>query len=1008
MIFLGFRTIYLWARASLVPPQILVHSPFNQQVISPESGAFLHATARAEAGIDRIEAWADGEFIYAQEAPESGVISPLVLHTFWQPNGVGLHEIVVRAYDTNGVKGIASVLVEADESVAEEEEPFDPTGITEAGAYPEDMQPSSPPPYPGDSSPSDESADYTPAEPAPPPPEDETPPEPLQPMFEFNLSDIFDLLDIGDDEERNLPDSSEILYLKIEALELNTYTDYDGVYCYVGVGGRTPRWYPDTDFNQDTDEYFASLGSGLWNIADYLAEGNAVITPWPGSDPLPFEFNCMGHTGGTEAIDLGWVEVEIPPTEWDGITRQVDAATEGAFTLYYRISTEEPRTIILRPDWPVPFNVHIDEDLRELHWEWERTETFEGPTPNFLVFVNDILVFQTSHAARSIRLPDVWFNPPCDVTYAFTVVAYHPPYPEGDYSYPSLPVYLPAPDDGPRTDCAPEFLVSFDTLVTGDLGGDTGIPNNWADMVSPVRGRFFGNRRSVRFEDVTLYPNFTYAISELVGSGGSSHFIYEAREGENLRIGFDLIDRDGSNYQMLCRNYVYHDYSYSRLMEIGHFEDTLYSEEGRGTGERCQVHYTIQPVSGSAFGTEGSIPLPWIDVIGLREDPDTGFVQIDIKNTGNGAWADHRLWLEINNRETGTRANHAEDIFLDVGQEMTITTDIEVRRNVADYCIVVDPEDAVVELYEYTEAMYHMHMQYCLPLPDLWIHEIQYDAEENILQIEVRNKGDSSSNIGPSSQVDVYDLTVRLEPDSGTPHIYSNPRQFRHDVLEHHDSTWIEWPLTSEEREQLLGGYTITLDPDNDIAELDETNNSYHVQGGKNLRVTWDGIEALWYPTRWYHSCNSYDRSAHDTSVWVDVIARTELGDRLLDTWSWGGSISGNYRIDEESSSHSWNTQNYMTDFYIHGEENLVFYLRGNQEGERIGTSERFFYNFNDWRIMEVIPASAADCDQPRLDDSGYCCNVGYGVTTRPSDPDQASCGEWGIYVNICELTGEP
>jgi hypothetical protein len=1008
LIFFGSRFLYLRVRANLVPPQILIHRPFNNQIISPASGSFLHATARSKAGIRRIEVWADGEFIYAQEAPESGVISPLVLHTFWQPNGVGLHEIIVRAYDANDIKGIASVLVEAEESAAEEADSFDSTSIIEAGVYPEDAESSSASPYSGGSSFSGESADYTPSDPAPPPPEDEPPPEPLLQMFAFSLFEVFDFLDLGDDEEENLPDSSGPLQLKLEALELNTYADYGGVHCYVGVGGSTPTWYPDRDNNQDTDEEFESLGSGMWNIADYMADDNGVAIYWPGGDPLPFEINCTGSAGdGTEAIDLGVVEMEIPPGEWDGITRQVDAEGEGSFTLSYRISMEAPIPIILRPDWPVPFNVHIDEERRELQWEWERTEDFVGVNPNFLVFANDILVFQTHYLTREIRLPDVWFNPPCDVTYAFTVVAYHPPYPEGDYSYPSLPARLPDPDDGPRTDCQPEFLVSFDTLVTGDLGGDPGIDNNWSNMVRPVTGRFFGNRRAVRFSDVTLYPDRTYNISELVGSSGSSHFIYEAQEGENLRIGFRLIDHDGSSAQRLCTNYVYHDYSYSSLMEIGHFEETLYSEEGRGTGERCQVHYTIQSVSGSASGTETAIPLPWIDVTDIREDPATGFVQVDVKNTGSAEWADHRLTLGIYNRETDTRIrNHSEDLFLDIGQEETITTDY-TAGNLGNICIVVDPDEAVVELYESTGALYHIYTPYCLPLPDLFIHKIQYNAEDNILQIEVHNQGDSTSNLGPSSQVDVYDLTVRLEPDSGAPHIDSIPRLFRHDVLEHHDSTWIEWPLTSEQRERLQDGYTITLDPENDMVEIDESNNSYHVEGGKNLRVTWDGIEARWYPTKWYHSCSSYDRSAHDTVVWVDVIARTELSDRALGSWAWDGSIGGDYRIDEASSRHSWNTQNYMSDFYINGEEDLVIYLRGNQEGERIGASERYFYNFNDWRIMEVIPASAADCDEPRLDDSGYS-NVGYSVTARPSDPEQSSCGEWGVYVNICEVRSEP
>jgi len=768
------------------------------------------------------------------------------------------------------------------------------------------------------------------------------------------------------------------------------------------MGDRTPAWYPDSDNNQDTDENFNALGFGLWNIAGYLANDNGVVTPWPGGDPLPFEINCIGYTGGgTEAIDLGRVEVEIPPSEWDGITRQVTAAAEGTFTLNYRISMEEPITLALTPDMPAPFNVHIDDRRQELQWEWERPEDFEGGPPSFLVFANDILVFQTSYRARAVRLPYVWFSPPCDVTYTFTVVAYHRPYPEGDYSFPSEPAYLPDPDDGPRTNCEPEFLVSFDTLVTGDLGGDD-IPNNWANMVRPVSGSLFGNDKSVEFSNVTLLPDQTYAISELVGSSGSAHFVYEAREDEYLRIGFDLIDRDGSRNEMLCTNSLFHDYTYNRLMGYGYFEDILYSLED--DGRRCQIHYTIQPMPGSAFGLdiEGSIPLPWIDITGLREDPATGFIQVDVKNTGSAEWSNHKLWLGFSYRDRDSFFDrHYEELFLDIGQEKTITTDITVN-NIANVCIMVDPDDTVLEMYEHTGALDHTYTRYCLPLPDLWIHEIQYNVDENKLRINVRNQGDRSSNIGSSSQVDVYDLTVRLEPDSGIPYVYSYPHQFGHDVLEHHDSTWIEWSLRPGVRERLLDGYTITLDPEDELVEIDETNNSFSVEGGKDMRVAWDGIQTRWYPN-WLQDCTNDGAWANnDIEVWVNVYARTELSNRHLGSWFWEGSIHDSYTIAEHYSRHAWNTQNNMIDFYINGEEDLVFELRGEQDNDSMGSAVGTFYNWENWEIMKTVNASSADCDEYENRDMGYL------VTAWPSNFSWSMCGGWSINVNICELTGAP
>ena len=364
-------------------------------------------------------------------------------------------------------------------------------------------------------------------------------------------------------------------------------------------------------------------------------------------------------------------------------------------------------------------------------------------------------------------------------------------------------------------------------------------------MVTPVAGSFFGNDKSVEFSNITLVPDQTYAISELVGSDGSSHFVYEAREDEYLRVGFDLIDSDNGSSELLCTNSIFHDNSYNRLMGYGYFEDILYSldEDGR----RCQVHYTIQPMAGSAFGLdiEGSIPLPWIDVSCLRVDPTNGFVQVDGKNSGSAEWSNHKLWLGIFNREGDRRFGYySEEIFLDIGQEKTITNNVAVC-NIANVCIVVDPDDIVLELNENTGALYHATMQYCLPLPDLWIQETQYNVDENKLRINIRNQGDRSSNIGPSNQIDLYDVVLRLEPKVGIPYFYSLPHQFGHDLLDHNDSAWVEWTLRPGQRERLLDGYTITLNPDDEIVEIDETNNTYH----------------------------------------IDVFARTELSSRHLGSW---------------------------------------------------------------------------------------------------------------------------
>ena len=95
VIFSGYRYMTLRVQANISPPQVLIHRPTNQGTVYDGIGSLVHATVRAESGITRAELWVDGELIHIEEPPGGEVISPLVLHTFWLPKGVGLHEIVV-------------------------------------------------------------------------------------------------------------------------------------------------------------------------------------------------------------------------------------------------------------------------------------------------------------------------------------------------------------------------------------------------------------------------------------------------------------------------------------------------------------------------------------------------------------------------------------------------------------------------------------------------------------------------------------------------------------------------------------------------------------------------------------------------------------------------------------------------------------------------------------------------------------------------------------------------
>jgi hypothetical protein len=991
IVFFGVRYGSLRVKANTPPPQILIHKPVNLEEIATDEGTFLHATARSEQGVSRVELWVDGKFIYAQDAPETGPISPLVLHTYWQPTGIGTHEVVVRAYDADQRESTASVLVTALEPRQETLVTYDPSGISESGELPPDSSPPPPPPESGS-----EHASEASSGPGAPPPADEPPPEPLNTPIQLGVLQLFDFTpDDGGDEAP--PSGEGPTLLKLEALGLNTVVDYEGVHCYVGFGGGDPRWYPDTDDNQETDENFSLIGSGVWNIAEYLAEDNGIITYWPDPDPILLDIKCIAYTGGgTEAIDLGRVIFESPMDEWDGVTRQLSGSAEGSFTLNYRITYEEAVYKGLSHDIPPPFNVHIDERRQELHWEWERGEEMERSINGYLIYVNDVLIYRVGYQTQAVWLPYVWFHPPCDVSYRFTVAAYQNPYPDGDYSAPSEPVFLPDPEDEPRTDCNPEFIISFDTLVTGDLGGDD-IPNNWANMVRDVTGSFFANDRSTSFGKLDLYPNVTYNINDLTTptTGDMSHFVYELAEDENLRIGFDLYDFDGGSSQLLCTNALFHDYRYSHLMSYGYFEDTLYSLENDGT--RCQVHYTIRPLEGSAFGISNPdyIPLPWLDVVGMSEDPETGELHIQIKNSGSAAWTGHKLWVAFVDRDLDPEAasnSFSEELVLEVGEEKTLTTDLG-SRNLANTCIVLDRDNHVLELYESTGALHHSHMKYCLPLPDLRLEEVQFDTEESKLHIKIRNMGQRSSDIG-SSAVNLRDVTLRIEPESGRPYIYG-PNLHPNIVLERTEAAWLEWDIRPEQRERLLDGYTVVLDPDDDYVETDEDNNSYAMPSGKNIRVAWDGMDLRWYPN-WLQDCtNDGAWNSNDVEVWVDVYARTEHSSRHHAGWHWEGWVA-----DEDlhhGGTRNWSPASHVVDFYINGEETLEIEIRGEQDNDSMGSATGIFEPYRNWEIMSSINADRI-CDERdlRLD-------KGHPITAYPSG-NWSWCGGWDVYVNICEI----
>ncbi len=89
-------------------PLVLIHSPANGERLPFGQMVPAIALARSEAGITRMELWAEGKVIASQEAPAGETLSPMTLAAAWNPTTLGPHRVTVRAFTARGLGGYAS------------------------------------------------------------------------------------------------------------------------------------------------------------------------------------------------------------------------------------------------------------------------------------------------------------------------------------------------------------------------------------------------------------------------------------------------------------------------------------------------------------------------------------------------------------------------------------------------------------------------------------------------------------------------------------------------------------------------------------------------------------------------------------------------------------------------------------------------------------------------------------------------------------------------------------
>ncbi len=631
--------------------------------------------------------------------------------------------------------------------------------------------------------------------------------------------------------------------LRLEVISLRTSTSYERLHCYIGLAESTPAWYPDFDGDQTTDDSFtpyhgAGAGAASWDVGEYLSGEHVPAFFWPENLPIPFEIACVGVSGGgTESIELGQLALEIPPEQWDGVVRRMDAAgAEGSFTVGYRIipleheGRGEPKW--LDPGMTSPSNVRLDDRRNSLRWDY-LPRPDEEPIDGFRIYLNGNLQWIEPADSRESGLPYEWFNPPCGSVYTFGVTAYRLGFPDGPESYPGE-TFL-----GQRgVNCNREIQIEFLTLETHALGGDGRYEDRHGD-VGPAYGYFYANERQITFSgghlgaglDLPngLNHNTSYDLRAMSADpawrfNGTNSTIVDVPPGGAFEYGFQIMNEDSGRCHnsndpgcdnLICEGQSMIYYDHDSLFDQVH-EEAITSEDGR-----CTVRVRWGPAFGSPVGSgvAGAEPLPWLEVEDLVIDEGTGAVHIHVRNTGTAGWPWRDLKVDLRTREGATLGTYTWTNFALETGERRVLEKPEMRVSAPyDACIVIDPQNEVPEEYERTGALSHGPI--CPQRPDLTITNVQYDGPTGRILVTVQNVGD-----GPVAS---RALTLKTYLPDGSPAYLEDTDTGV--TLAPRETRVFDIPgVNNSARGRLANGYSVTVNPENTIPESNTGNNTYAV-----------------------------------------------------------------------------------------------------------------------------------------------------------------------------------
>ena len=838
-------------------PRVLIVSPENNDKYQAGDGILVHATARENNGLARIELWVNDSLIDALDAEVS--TTNLSLLSTWVPTYEGRHQIIVRATSSDGIDGQSMIQIftvgsgEDGSGVHTVEEGETLESIAEDhGSSAEELTDLNPGlgadgPAPGDDLIVPDTEPASDESPVPPGGDGEPPStDPGPPLVDFPFS-IVEMVRMGGEEMVNL---------RLEVTALKTWETYDRLHCYIGLAGGLPQWYPDRDRDQSTDESFEKLDGGWWNTEDTMQGNAAPVIRWPSNQPLQASIFCVGTTGGTEAVEMEQIELEIPRAQWNGLRYHFTVDGAGGKLLIETMvergisppSPPPPPLPTPDPDMTTPTNVRLNEDNRTLEWDYN-PRADELPIDGFHIYLNGNLQFSVDEDTRISRLPVEWFEPPCGEPYTFSVTAYRI---EGD----DWPESYHASVDFAQEDCTRQVEVTFVSLETYHLGGDGRYEERGGD-VGPAYGALAANRVGVTFDQGRerrgwggldrpdgLSHNRSYNLIELAAAGRwqfsnpEPMVVTEVPFDGLLRISAGIMDRDtgrcryeGDNGcdDRICAG-RHGPITFDELIasdgEIVHSEFT--TRDGRC---RFEVEYRlVENAPSGGIGNEGIPPLPWLHFIDLDVDPISGETAVEVQNIGTGEWAEFPLTIELQTPDGASLGQFTfDDVEIPVDGYETVSIPATTEVPIFDICVFIDPEDEVVEFYERAGGAL-VHYPICPGLPDLRISNASYEVRDgNWLDVTVQNLGTDDIE----TRVLTFELRHPDRPVTITDRFFTVPQN----IPAGGTQVISLGPLEDRVRPNMGLGYDLEVNPDGTLAEVSYENNLFSVREGTRVAI---------------------------------------------------------------------------------------------------------------------------------------------------------------------------